>query len=69
MSALLAVTFSGLKGSALAVAIVNAVVLAAVLVCLLLVHGLKKQETQPEKKTRSFFDAPADSNGTSDKTK
>lgn len=56
MFALNAVTFSALKGTALAVAAVNAVLLAAVLVCLLLAHGLKKQKKQPEQKTRSFFD-------------
>lgn len=67
MFALLTVTFSGLKGVALAVAIVNAVVLAAVLICLLFVR--EKQEKQSEKKARSFFDAPANPNRTSDKTK
>ncbi len=55
MSALLTVTFSALKGSALAVAIVNAAVLAAVLICLLLAD--RRKETEPPKPT--FFDPPA----------
>ncbi len=53
MFTLIAVTFSALKGTALAVAIVNAVVLAAVLVCLFLAVRCKKE---PEKQPRSFFD-------------
>lgn len=55
MLALLTVTFSALKGSAIAVAAVNAAVLAAVLICLFFAY--RKKETEPPKHT--FFDPPA----------
>ena len=64
MFTLIAVTFSALKGTALAVAIVNAVVLAAALVCLFLARKLK---AEPEDKPRSFFDEPENSDDSSDK--
>ncbi len=64
MFTLIAVTFSALKGTALAVAIVNAVVLAGALVCLFLARKLK---AEPEEKPRSFFDEPENSDAPSDK--
>ena len=44
MFALIAVTFSTLKGAAIAVAAVNAVVIAAALVCLFLLHRSAKAD-------------------------
>lgn len=58
MFALNAVTFLTLKNIALALAIVNLVMLAAVLVCLLLFHTINRAKRQPEAQTRSFFDTP-----------
>ncbi len=64
MFTLIAVTFSALKGTTLAVVIVNAVVLAGVLVCLFLAWKLK---AEAEEKPRSFFDEPENSDDSSDK--
>lgn len=48
MFALLTVTFSALKGAAIAVAAVNAAVLAAALVCMFLLHRSAKKEKKDQ---------------------
>lgn len=51
MSALLATTFSALQGAAIALAAVNAVVLAAALVCLFYLYRSAEKESE-EKETK-----------------
>lgn len=48
MFALLTVTFSALKGAAIAVAAVNAAVLAAALVCMFVLHRSAKKEKKDQ---------------------
>ena len=55
MLTLLTVTFSALKGAAIAIAAVNAALLAAALVCSFLLHRSAKKEEE-DKSHSSFID-------------
>ncbi len=55
MLTMLTVTFSALKGTAIAIAAVNAAVLAAALVCLILLYRSTKKEENDHSRS-SFID-------------
>lgn len=57
MLALLTVTFSALKGAAIAVAAVNAVLLAAALVCMFFLHRSPKKEKKDRARPSSTHSA------------